>query len=120
MNKAYEYRIYPTQDQVSVFNKTLGLCRLYYNLVVENKTKDHGMPIEGYKPTFTKFKPEALEWIKEVDSMPLGLTCVVHTRTFLRQSRVSVRASQCSHPRSRARRTTRHRSGMLYRAMLPT
>lgn len=72
MNKAYEYRIYPTADQVSVFNKTLGLCRLYYNLVVENKNKDHSMPIEGYKPTFTKFKPEALEWIKEVDSVPLG------------------------------------------------
>lgn len=72
MNKAYEYRIYPTADQVSIFNKTLGLCRLYYNLVVENKNKDHSMPIEGYKPTFTKFKPEALEWIKEVDSMPLG------------------------------------------------
>ena len=71
MNTAYEYRIYPTADQVSVFNKTLGLCRLYYNLVVENKTKDHAMPIEGYKPTFTKFKPEALGWIKEVDSMPL-------------------------------------------------
>ena len=30
------------------------------------------MPVEGYKPIFTKFKPEALEWIKEVDSMPLG------------------------------------------------
>ena len=72
MNKAYEYRIYPTTDQVSVFNKTLGLCRLYYNLVVENKNKDHFMPVEGYKPTFAKFKPEALEWIKEVDSMPLG------------------------------------------------
>lgn len=72
MNKAYEYRIYPTKEQVSIFNKTLGLCRLYYNLVVENKNKDHKMPIEGYKPTFTKFKPEALEWIKGVDSMPLG------------------------------------------------
>lgn len=72
MNRAYEYRIYPTDDQVSIFNKTLGLCRLYYNLVVENKNKDHGMSVEGYKPTFTKFKPEALEWIKEVDSMPLG------------------------------------------------
>lgn len=72
MNKAYEYRIYPTEEQVSIFNKTLGLCRLYYNLVVENKNKDHSMPIEGYKPTLTKFKPEALEWIKEVDSIPLG------------------------------------------------
>ena len=59
MNKAYEYRIYPTAEQVSIFNKTLGLCRLYYNLVVENKNKDHVMPIEGYKPTFAKFKPEA-------------------------------------------------------------
>lgn len=74
MNKAYEYRIYPTKEQVSIFNKTLGLCRLYYNLVVENKNKDHSMPIEGYKPTFMKFKPEALEWIKEVDSVPLGQT----------------------------------------------
>lgn len=72
MNKAYEYRIYPTEEQVSIFNKTLGLCRLYYNLVVENKNKNHSMPVEGYKPTFTKFKPEALEWIKEVDSIPLG------------------------------------------------
>lgn len=72
MNKAYEYRIYPTAEQVSIFNKTLGLCRLYYNLVVENKNKDHVMPIEGYKPTFAKFKPEALEWIKEVDSVPLA------------------------------------------------
>ena len=72
MNKAYEYRIYPTANQVSIFNKTLGLCRLYYNLVVENKNKDHAMPIEGYKPTFTKFKPKALEWIKDVDSKPIG------------------------------------------------
>ena len=74
MNKAYEYRIYPTKEQVSIFNKTLGLCRLYYNLVVKNKNKDHTMPIEGYKPTFTKFRPEALDWIREVDSMPLGQT----------------------------------------------
>lgn len=72
MNKYYEYRIYPTEEQLSVFNKTLGLCRLYYNLVVEHKNKNYGMPIEGYKPTFTKFKPEALEWIKEIDSVPLA------------------------------------------------
>lgn len=72
MNKAYEYRIYPTEEQVSIFNKTLGLCRLYYNLVVENKNKDLSMPIEGYKPTFAKFKPETLEWLSDVDSIPLG------------------------------------------------
>ncbi|MBR4407413.1 MAG: transposase [Clostridia bacterium] len=72
MFATYEYRIYPTKEQLSVFNKTLGLCRLYYNLVVEHKNKDYRMPIEGYKPTFTKFKPEALGWLNDVDSMPLG------------------------------------------------
>lgn len=72
MKTAFEYRIYPTKEQESVFNKTLGLCRLYYNIVVAEKNKDHSIKIEGYKPTFSKFKPEALEWIKEVDSMPLG------------------------------------------------
>ena len=72
MKRAYEYRIYPTKEQENVFNKTLGLCRLYYNIVVAEKNKDRSMKIEGYKPTFSKFKPEALEWIKEIDSMPLG------------------------------------------------
>ena len=30
------------------------------------------MLIQGYKPTFEKFKPEALDWIKEVDTVPLS------------------------------------------------
>lgn len=72
MKTTYEYRIYPTKEQESLFNKTLGLCRLYYNLVVSGKNQNHAMKIEGYKPTFLKFKPEALEWIKEIDSIPLG------------------------------------------------
>lgn len=74
MFKAYEYRIYPTKEQVSIFNKTLGLCRLYYNIIVKNKNENHKILIEGYKPTFTKFKPEALEWVKEIDTIPLTQT----------------------------------------------
>ena len=72
MIKAYEYRIYPTPQQEELFNQTLGLCRLYWNIVVFNKNQNHDMLIEGYKPTFQKYKPEALEWIKNVDSVPLG------------------------------------------------
>ena len=37
MLKAYEYRIYPTSQQEEIFNKTLGLCRLYWNIVVFNR-----------------------------------------------------------------------------------
>ena len=72
MLKAYEYRIYPTSQQEEIFNKTLGLCRLYWNTVVFNKNQNHSMPIQGYKPTFEKFKPEALDWIKDVDTVPLS------------------------------------------------
>ena len=71
MLKAYEYRIYPTPQQEELFNQTLGLCRLYWNIVVFNKNQNHNMQIEGYKPTFQKYKPEALEWIQNVDSTPL-------------------------------------------------
>ncbi len=72
MLKAYEYRIYPTSQQEEIFNKTLGLCRLYWNTIVFNKNQNHSMPIQGYKPTFEKFKPEALDWIKDVDTVPLS------------------------------------------------
>lgn len=73
MLKAYEYRIYPTPQQEELFNQTLGLCRLYWNIVVFNKNQNHDMQIEGYKPTFQKYKPEALEWIKEsACSIPLA------------------------------------------------
>ena len=71
--KAYEYRIYPTSQQEEIFNQTLGLCRLYWNIVVFNKNQDHNMQIEGYKQIFTKYKPEALQWSKEAAcSIPLA------------------------------------------------
>ena len=73
MLKAYEYRIYPTSQQEAIFNQTLGLCRLYWNIVIFNKNQNHSMLIQGYKPTFEKFKPEALEWTKEAScSIPLA------------------------------------------------
>ena len=72
MLKAYEYRIYPNSQQEEIFNKTLGLCTLYWNIVVFNKNQNHSMPIQGYKPTFEKFKPEALDWVKDVDTVPLS------------------------------------------------
>jgi putative transposase len=72
MIKTYEYRIYPTASQEELFCKTLGLCRLYWNVLLGQKQQDNKIPIEGYKQVFTKYKPEALEWIKEVDSTPLA------------------------------------------------
>ena len=73
MMKAYEYRIYPTSQQEEIFNQTLGLCRLYWNIVVFNKNQNHNFQIEGYKQVFTKYKPEALQWSKDAAcSIPLA------------------------------------------------
>ena len=73
MLKAYEFRIYPTKEQENIFNQTLGLCRLYWNIVVANKNENHDMLIQGYKPIFEKYKPEALQWAKEAAcSIPLA------------------------------------------------
>jgi putative transposase len=74
MIKTYEYRIYPNSQQEEQFKQTLGLCRLYWNTMLAAKQADNSVPIEGYKQAFTKYKPEALEWIKLVDSTPLAQT----------------------------------------------
>ncbi|MDR0785520.1 MAG: transposase [Treponema sp.] len=36
MLKAYEYRIYPTPEQEVFLKKTLGLCRLYWNVALDH------------------------------------------------------------------------------------
>ena len=73
MLKAYEYRIYPNSQQEELFNQTLGLCRLYWNTIVFNKNQNHNILIQGYKPTFEKYKPEALDWAKDAGcSIPLA------------------------------------------------
>jgi putative transposase len=43
---------------------------------------DHSSSIEGYHPTFEKYKPEALEWAKEVDSVPLAQMWSDITKAF--------------------------------------
>jgi putative transposase len=72
MIKTYEYRIYPNPQQEELFRKTLGLCRLYWNVLLGAKQQDNSVLLEGYKQVFSKYKPEALEWIKDVDSTPLS------------------------------------------------
>lgn len=37
MLKAYEFRIYPTEDQEQFLLKTNGLCRLYWNMQLARK-----------------------------------------------------------------------------------
>ena len=76
MLKAYEFRIYPTQEQQDFLLKTAGLGRLFWNLSLARKQEafEAGKQVKllTAKQLFSEIKPEALEWIKEIDSSTLA------------------------------------------------
>ena len=71
MLRGMKYRIYPTNKQAKMFNKTFGCCRKIYNLMLNDK-------IESYKTTksFGKQTPAGYKkdypYLKEVDSLALA------------------------------------------------
>ncbi len=76
MLKAYEFRIYPTQEQHDFLLKTAGLGRLFWNLSLARKQEafETGTQIKllTAKQLFSEIKPEALKWMKEIDSSTLA------------------------------------------------
>ena len=76
MLKAYEFRIYPTQEQETFLAKANGLCRLYWNTCLGKKQeefeKGNNWKIGSFKQVFEKEKPEAITWAEDVDSTILA------------------------------------------------
>lgn len=75
MIKAYKYRIYPTDEQKLLIDKTIGCCRLVYNLALQVKIeayKANGTNLSTYDlhKQLTELKNEH-EWLREVDSQAL-------------------------------------------------
>lgn len=72
MYKAYKYRIYPTPEQAQAIERTIGVCRLLYNLALETKIyayKSHGVSLSAFD--LQKQLPELKSlypWIAEIDS----------------------------------------------------
>jgi putative transposase len=70
MLRAYKYRLYPDAVQASMIDKTIGVCRLAYNLALETKIrayKDAGVSLSPFTliNQFTQLRRE-YDWIKEV------------------------------------------------------
>lgn len=75
MLKSYKYRIYPTDAQRLLIDKTIGCCRLVYNLALQVK-------IEAYKANGTRLSAFSLcyqlaemkkdyIWMNDIDSQAL-------------------------------------------------
>ncbi|WP_197703127.1 RNA-guided endonuclease TnpB family protein [Aneurinibacillus soli] len=77
-NKAYKFRLYPTQEQKYFLAKTFGCVRFVYNkMLAERKEmyeqfKDDKETLKQQPfPTPAKYKDE-FAWLKEVDSLALA------------------------------------------------
>lgn len=71
-NKAIKYRLYPTKDQLIFIHKTIGCCRLLWNLMLTDRQKHYKETGKTLKSTPTKYKnlPE-YSFMREVDSLAL-------------------------------------------------
>ncbi|RNF41208.1 RNA-guided endonuclease TnpB family protein [Planococcus salinus] len=77
-NRAYKFRLYPTNEQEQLLLKTFGCVRFVYNKMLAErketyeKFKDNKELLKQQKfPTPAKYKTE-FEWLKEVDSLALA------------------------------------------------
>lgn len=77
-NKAYKFRIYPTDEQALLINRTFGSVRFIYNKMLADRKaiyelyKDDKETLKQQTlPTPARYKDE-YPWLKEVDSLALA------------------------------------------------
>lgn len=75
MHKAFKFRLYPTEEQASLLNRTIGCSRYVYNYFLNERIIAYETAQEtlGYAKcctNLTQLKKEVV-WLNEVDSMAL-------------------------------------------------
>ncbi|GGA95373.1 transposase [Puia dinghuensis] len=74
MLKAYKYRLYPTKEQAAQIDRSIGVCRLVFNLALEVKTWAHrnGTTLSAFDLCYQLVDlRDTFEWIREVNSQAL-------------------------------------------------
>lgn len=77
MEKAFNYRFYPTREQESLLRRTLGCVRLVYNRALHERTQAWYERQEKVSYGQTSFlltrwkKQEELDFLNQVSSVPL-------------------------------------------------
>ena len=71
VNKAYRYRLYPTNEQKNMFAKTFGCARFIYNKMLGDRLDYYKETGKKLNNTPAQYKAE-FPWLKEVDSLALA------------------------------------------------
>lgn len=112
-NKAIKYRICPNKEQQNLINKTLGCCRLMYNigLDIRNKAFENGEKI-GYTQTsamLTELKrTDEFSFLRDVDAVALQ-----QSLRDLDQGFINFFQKRARHPRFKSK----HNNRQSYRTM---
>ena len=69
--KAYKYRVYPTEEQRTFFAKCFGCCRKIWNLMLADRNQYYKDTGKSLYPQPAQYK-EAYPYLKEVDSLALS------------------------------------------------
>lgn len=128
MNKAFEYRIYPTAEQRQLIERTFGCCRFVYNEALYLRTEAYkagrNVPsINDCIKMLPAWKADADRvWLAEADSMALqqslrdlGTAFTNFFRNVRQGRRVGSKSNPYGHPRFKSKRD-RHQS---YRTQCP-
>lgn len=105
MNKAIKYRIYPTEEQITMFSKTFGCCRKVYNLMLEDKIKSYEKTKSFGKQTPAMYKKD-YPYLKEVDSLALA-NVQLNLQSALRNCFDSKRKSRNGFPKFKSSKHSR-------------
>ena len=70
-NKAYKFRMYPTEEQKILLAKTFGCARFIYNKMLADKNEYYNKTKRKLSNTPAQYKEE-FPWLKEVDSSALA------------------------------------------------
>ena len=112
MERAYEYRIYPSADQCALIERTFGCCRWVYTRCLETKREQYEKT--GKSPTVyqlqklvTAWKGEEAPWLSEVDSHALQQAVVNLGRAFDGFFRRCKTGGKPGYPRFKSKRDSR-------------
>src|SRR5258707_9939210 len=102
-HKAYRFRIYPTAEQEVLFRRTIGCCRLVYNLCLDQKKLER----ERSDPR----RLTAFDQIKELTALSATRSFCgrYHTTLWCNRSWTCIRRSRISSRVGRAFRSSAER-----------
>ena len=79
MNKAFKFRIYPTEAQKTLIHMTLGHNRFLWNKMLEDKQKHYELNKTQLYNRPAQYK-ENYPFLKDVDSLSLANTQLKHEK----------------------------------------